>query len=122
MTLFVHAFVTIFVVVDPIGSVPIFLVLTREHSKDQRRRAGFEATLVAALAIVVFAVAGRWVRSLLSISIEAIEIGGGVILGLAAFQLLSSNPRGDLTTQGDERVNIALVPLGDAALSGPWAR
>lgn len=120
MKLFAHAFVTIFVVMDPIGNIPIFLALTRELSRAERRRAGLQATSVAGLVVVGFAVAGRWLLSLLSISIPSIEIGGGVVLGLAALQLLLPGVAGGSPGEADQ-ANVALVPLGTPLLAGPGA-
>lgn len=118
--MFVHAFVTIFVVMDPVGNVPIFLALTREDSKTQRRKEGLQATGVAGLVVIGFAIAGRWILSVLSISIPAIQIGGGAVLGLAALQLLLPGiGGGSLTDTG--AVNVALVPLGTPLLAGPGA-
>lgn len=117
--LFAEAFVTILVILDPIGNVPVFLALTRDHDPSRRRRVAVEATAVAASVILVFAAFGQGILRLLGISLEALQVSGGLVLALVALQLLQ---RGGLAAPGEPVVpNPALVPLGTPLLAGPGA-
>jgi multiple antibiotic resistance protein len=115
--LLAQAFVTIVVIMDPVGNAPVFLALTR-HRPDQRHRAALQATLVAAGVILTFAAFGQQILYLLGISIPALQVSGGLILVLVSLQLLDLVSGGHPTSASD---NVALVPLGTPLLAGPGA-
>jgi multiple antibiotic resistance protein len=117
-TLFVSAFVTLFVIMDPVGTVPIFLSLTGGFPADRVRRAARQAVGVSFLVISVFAFFGERILAYLHVSLPALQCAGGLLLLLVALELLTG--RGDEPTrQGD--TNVALVPLGTPLLAGPGA-
>jgi multiple antibiotic resistance protein len=117
-SLFTSAFVTLFVIMDPIGTVPLFLSLTGGMAADRVRRAARQAVLVSFLVIVVFAFFGQRILAYLHVSLPALQCAGGLLLLLVALELLTG--RGDEPTrQGD--ANVALVPLGTPLLAGPGA-
>jgi multiple antibiotic resistance protein len=120
-TLFATAFVTVLVIMDPLGNVPIFLSLTRGHTLGQQRRAALLASLVAGGVILTFALFGQQVLALLGISLEALQVAGGLLLLVIALELLQ--PGGHAATADDDgrSSNIALVPLGTPLLAGPGA-
>jgi multiple antibiotic resistance protein len=116
--LFVEAFVTLLVITDPPGMVPIFLALTGAMPARERNRAGWQAVALAGGVIVVFAVAGQQILRYLGIDLPALQGAGGLLLVLVALQLLtgkSDDPDQVPTT------NVALVPLGTPLLAGPGA-
>ena len=84
-------FVTMFVIMDPIGNVPIFLSVTRRLSPKQRSRSALLAVVTAALVITGFAVGGRQVLGFLDVSVPALQGAGGLLLLLVALQLLTSD-------------------------------
>lgn len=117
-TLFTSAFVTLFVIIDPVGTVPLFLSLTGGFSPERARRAARQAVLVSFLVITVFAFFGERILAYLHVSLPALECAGGLLLLLVALELLTG--RGDdPRPQGD--ANVALVPLGTPLLAGPGA-
>lgn len=116
--LFARAFVTLLVIMDPVGNVPIFLSLTRDFDTHRRRRAGLQASLVAAAVILVFALFGQEILRLLGISISALEVSGGFILVLVALELLQTS---EPSSSPGSSVNLAFVPLGTPLLAGPGA-
>jgi len=117
--LFASAFVTILVVMDPVGTVPVFLSLTRDETAAARRRASLEATAVAASVVYGFALFGQEVLHLLGISVAALEVAGGLILAAAAVELLHPPVPGTRRPPG--AANVAFVPLGTPLLAGPGA-
>jgi multiple antibiotic resistance protein len=119
MKLFWSAFVTILVVMDPIGNVPVFLSLTRDLKPAAQHRASLQATAVAASVVYVFALFGQEVLHLLGISVAALEVAGGLILGAASLELLHPPPAGQSRLKGS--ANVAFVPLGTPLLAGPGA-
>jgi multiple antibiotic resistance protein len=117
-TLFASAFVTLFVIMDPVGTVPLFLSLTGGFTPDRIRRAARQAVLVSFLVISVFAFFGQRILAYLHVSLPALQCAGGLLLLLVALELLTG--RGDEPMrQGD--TNVALVPLGTPLLAGPGA-
>jgi multiple antibiotic resistance protein len=116
--LFGETFVTLFVIMDPVGTVPLFLALTGTLDHAARVRAARQAVLVALGVIVVFAVFGQRILDYLNITLPALQTAGGLLLLLVALDLLTG--RHDEPT-ATENVNIALVPLGTPLLAGPGA-
>ena len=118
VTLFATAFATLTVIMDPIGTVPVFLGLTARYSQPKQRRAAIQATSVSFGVILTFAILGGQILRLLHISMEALQLSGGVLLFLVAMELLMGTDSSSPDT-GDEGVNVALVPLGTPLLAGP---
>jgi multiple antibiotic resistance protein len=119
LTLFATAFVTVLVIMDPIGNIPIFLALTKGQSVPQRRRAAALSSAVAGAVILAFALGGQQVLHLLGISLESLQVAGGLLLLVIALELL--RPAGGTSTLAAGDSNIALVPLGTPLLAGPGA-
>jgi multiple antibiotic resistance protein len=118
VTLMGEAFITLFVIMDPPGAIPLFLSLTHGMSQQQRRRAAWQAVVVAFAVIVTFALFGRQILTYLHISLPALQCAGGLLLLLVALELLTGREQ-DVTASRD--VNVALVPLGTPLLAGPGA-
>jgi multiple antibiotic resistance protein len=116
--LLVEVFVTLFVIMDPVGTVPIFLSLTSGRSAATARRAAWQAVAVAFVVITAFAVFGQQILSYLHISLPALQCAGGLLLLLVALELLTDNEKEPTATAG---ANVALVPLGTPLLAGPGA-
>jgi multiple antibiotic resistance protein len=117
---FLDVFVTLFVIIDPAGTVPVFLGLTRDRSDQDRKRLAGQATIVAFSVIVVFALFGRTILDYLGVGLPALEGAGGLLLLLVALQLLTGKAT-EPTAAELERANVAFVPLGTPLLAGPGA-
>jgi multiple antibiotic resistance protein len=117
-TLLAEVFITLFVIMDPPGAIPLFLSLTHGLSPKLRRRAAWQAVLVALCVIVAFALFGRQILDYLHISLPALQCAGGLLLLLVALELLTGKEQQVGTSQD---VNVALVPLGTPLLAGPGA-
>lgn len=116
--LFGEVFVTLLVITDPPGMVPIFLALTGSMPKQERNKAAWNAVTLALGVIAVFAIGGRTILSYLHIDLPALQGAGGLLLILVALELLTGkaeNPDAMNTS------NVALVPLGTPLLAGPGA-
>ncbi|MBB6334203.1 MarC family protein [Schaalia hyovaginalis] len=120
VALFATTFTTLIVILDPFGTIPVFLSLTGRMTPARQKRAAIQATLVSSSVILVFAVLGQSILHLLQISMEALKLSGGVLLFLVAMELLMGSDSEEPDT-GDESVNVALVPLGTPLLAGPGA-
>ena len=106
--MFTSVFVTLLVIMDPIGTIPLFLALTSGRSARARRRLAWQAVLVAVSVIAVFAVFGQQILRYLGITVPALQGAGGLLLILVALELLTGKQE-----QPDDipNVNVALVPL-----------
>ena len=113
-------FFTLFVIMDPPGTVPIFLALTSTSTARERKRAARQATIVALCVITVFTVLGPYILGFLGISVPALQLSGGLLLLLVAMELLTGKAE-EPQPAGGGKVNIALVPLGTPLLAGPGA-
>ena len=112
------SFVTLLVITDPVGTVPIFLAITAEWGTRERNRAAWQAVVVAALVIATFALFGQQILIYLGISVQSLQIAGGLLLVVIALDLL----RGETESMsGVTRSNVAFVPLGTPLLAEPGA-
>jgi len=116
--LFGAVIVTLFVIIDPPGMVPIFLALTGTLPAKERKRAAWHAVALAGGVIVVFAVAGQQILRYLSVDLPALQAAGGILLLLVALELLTG--RADDPNRQTPS-NVALVPIGTPLLAGPGA-
>lgn len=118
VSVFLTTFVTVLVIMDPVGSVPVFLSLTGALDVAARKRAAWQAVTVAGTVILLFAAFGQQILQLLGISLQALQVAGGLLLILIALELL--RPEAD-TAIAEIGRNVALVPLGTPLLAGPGA-
>jgi multiple antibiotic resistance protein len=117
--LFAEATITLVVIMDPPGTVPVFLSLVGRRPRPARLRAARQAVLVSLGVISLFAVGGEAILSYLHIGIPALQGAGGLLLLLIALDLLTGREANQPQAQDD--VNVALVPLGTPLLAGPGA-
>lgn len=117
-TTFGAVFVTLFVIMDPLGSIPLFLGLTGGRSSRTRARLAGQAVLVSLFVISLFAIVGQQILDFLGIGIPALQGAGGLLLLIVALELLTD--RADEPAEVRD-VNVALVPLGTPLLAGPGA-
>jgi multiple antibiotic resistance protein len=118
LDVFGTVFVTLVVIMDPLGNVPLFLGLTAGRTNNKRRRLAGQAVLVSLLVISLFAVLGQQILTYLGIGIPALQGAGGLLLTIVALELLTDKQ--DDPSEVDN-VNVALVPLGTPLLAGPGA-
>jgi multiple antibiotic resistance protein len=119
LKLFGEVFVTLLVIVDPPGMVPVFLALTGTMPARQRMLAGTQAVGLALGVIVVFAVAGQTLLDYLHVQLPALQGAGGLLLVLVSLQLLTGKT--DSPEEQGGTSNVALVPIGTPLLAGPGA-
>jgi multiple antibiotic resistance protein len=117
--MFIAATITLVVIMDPPGTIPVFLSLVGRKSVSARARAARQGVLVSLGVITLFAVAGEAILAYLGIGIPALQGAGGLLLLLIALDLLTG--KGSTEPEVVEDVNVALVPLGMPLLAGPGA-
>ena len=125
MELFIYIFAALFSVINPIGTVPIFVGLAQHDSKSERSRVSLWTAIDVFIILIISFFVGQYVLDFFGISIEALRIAGGLIIVSSGFSLLSGKfkkTRGinkkvedDVQTRND----IALTPLAIPMLAGP---
>jgi multiple antibiotic resistance protein len=123
-TYFVTAFVSIFVTLDAIGNIPIFLSITPRNTQAERARLVSRALLMVFVVLVAFALFGNLIFRLFGVTIEAFRIVAGLLLFKIAFDMMEAKPDRVRHTpeedmEGRERADIAIIPLAIPLLSGP---
>ncbi|MEM9579460.1 MAG: MarC family protein [Pseudomonadota bacterium] len=126
----VTSYVTLFVIIDPIGLVPLFVALTQGMSARQRQVIAIRSTLVATGILTVFAIAGEALLGFIGISMAAFKIAGGILLLLTALDMLferrSKRRKDTAETEGEEAQDEfddthdpSVFPLGIPLIAGP---
>jgi len=111
---FVTAFVTVLILLEPLSNVPTFLSLT-QNREQERARIALIAVVAAAIVLGIFALIGEALLAYLKITIEDLQVAGGIVLLVVALQLMSG--REAEAVAGD--TNVGVVPLGIPFLAGP---
>lgn len=111
-------FVTLTVIMDPVGVAPIFIATTAPLNRTQRQQAALRAVLAAGALIIGFAFFGGAVLDYLDVSVDSLSIAGGLLLMLVALEMLRGMDYPDSTARSQD---VALVPIATPLLAGPGA-
>lgn len=117
----VSAFVTLFLVVDPVGLGAMFLALTPQRSSRERAGVAAEACLIAVAILVGAALFGQWLLTVLSISMAAFRIAGGLLLLALAFEMVFGYRQSQASDDGAQYSHPGAFPLAVPLLAGPGA-
>lgn len=118
------AFVTLFVIIDPVGLAPLFIALTRGMTSRQRRGVGLRAVVIAFGVLAMFGLAGDALLTAVGIGMPAFRIAGGVLLFLTAVDMLFERrqPRREKNAQAqDAQPDPTVFPLAVPLIAGPGA-
>ncbi|MVT36398.1 MAG: NAAT family transporter [Euryarchaeota archaeon] len=122
---FLHVFVPMFVIVDPFASLALFISLTSNMNKVQIKRTMEESVFYGFLILLFFAFAGIYVLEFFGISIQALEIAGGLLMLFVGIEMVREGDKPRVTKKGEEVVeeigDVGVVPLATPMLAGPGA-
>jgi len=117
-------FVSLFAVVEPLGTMPIFMALTADMEPREARSVAVRATVIAWLLLLLFTFLGQLIFTLFSINVNSLRVVGGVIFFIIGYEMLqarlSSTAFQQVAPQEYGR-DIALTPLGIPMIAGPGA-
>jgi multiple antibiotic resistance protein len=116
----ISAFVTLLVVIDPIGMGPVFLSLTSGLDEVARRKVALEASIIAFCVLAGTALVGDWLLAELGISLAAFRIAGGLLLFAIAFEMVFQR-RTEREPAGESGNTTAAFPLAVPLMAGPGA-
>jgi multiple antibiotic resistance protein len=120
-TLFIHALVAVFVIVNPFGNVPLFISLTQKFASVERRNAIVKSVVIATAILLVFALIGKALFDLLDVTLDSLRIAGGLLLLAIAFDMLMGRSPASKIDADEERESVAVTPMATPLLAGPGA-
>lgn len=120
----ITAFVTLFVIIDPIGMTPLFVALTQGMNTARRRAIAIRACVTSALLLILFAALGEKVLGFIGISMPAFRIAGGLLLFLTALDMLferrGQRRKGQAdAAEEDEGDDPSIFPIAIPLIAGP---
>lgn len=124
-TILIPAFATLFVIIDPIGLMPLFVAMTQGMSQQRRRSIALRSVATAAVLLTLFGLLGETVLGFIGISMDAFRIAGGALLFLTALDMLfdrRSKRRGDQAaeaTNDEDFDDPSVFPLATPLIAGP---
>ncbi len=132
LDLFIAAFVTFFVVIDPPGVTPMFATMTEGGDSRWRRRMAVKSVAVASAALGAFAFGGQWLLAQLHVSLDAFRIAGGLLLFLIAVDMLferqaerqearAETVKAEQAAHPGRQDDISVFPLAIPLIAGPGA-
>ncbi|MEM6733279.1 MAG: MarC family protein [Myxococcota bacterium] len=119
----VATFVTFFAVIDPIGTVPVFLAVTPQYDAKIKRRIAIRAFVVASAVLLFFLTLGELILDAMDIPLSAFQVSGGVVLFIFALTMIfgESKPEVETRLADDDHQNTAVFPLAVPSLASPGA-
>ncbi len=119
-------FLALIVIVNPIGTVPLFVSMTAEHGDRDRKNIARVASLSVGIVLILAAIAGEHLLAFFGISIASFKVGGAILILLMAISMMHASPTGEKQTKEEAREavdkeSIAVVPLAIPLLAGPGA-
>ena len=125
--LFISAFITLFVVIDPPGCAPIYAGLTKGATPAQRRNMAIRACFIAAIILLIFALFGEDLLGALHIELDSFRIAGGLMLFRIAFEMVFEKrtqrreDRAQKVASTPEVEDVSVFPMAMPMLAGPGA-
>jgi multiple antibiotic resistance protein len=125
--LFLSAFITLFVVIDPPGCAPIYAGLTKDATPQQARSMALRATWIAAIILLIFALFGQQLLGALHIELDSFRIAGGLMLFFIAFDMVFEKrtqrreERAEKIAATPEVEDVSVFPMAMPMLAGPGA-
>jgi len=125
MDIFIYLFVALFSVLNPIGTVPIFVGLTQGYTASERSKTSLVTSINVFIILMISFFVGQYVLSFFGITITALRIAGGIIIASSGFSLLNGNFSKNkginkkVQKEVEARQHIALTPLAMPMLAGP---
>ncbi len=123
MDIFLAAFITLFVIVDPLGTSAVFPSLVRNYKAPQVRLIAFKAAIVSSCILILFGIGGQALLTYLGISIPAFRIAGGLLLFVTGFRMIMGfHDQDQVESEKNvyhDKSDIAIFPLAVPLLAGP---
>ena len=124
LTIILLYFTSFFTLMNPIGTMPVYLSMTSDLTKKQRRTTAIKAVLTAAFALILFALLGKYLFDFFGISVAGLKVVGGILFFFIGFDMLNARiSRLKMSQREAEQYadDISITPLGIPMIAGPGA-
>ncbi len=122
----IQCFIALFIIIDPVGNVPIFLTLLEKYSHKERRNMVRNAVLIATVVLILFTLIGQYIFEFLRVEFYSFKIAAGILLSIISVEmLLGRRSRTKISANIEQEVvdkeDLAVTPLAIPLLTGPGA-
>ncbi len=115
-------FIFFFAVIDPVGTVPVFIAVTNGYNTKEKRKIAVISTLASAAILIFFVIAGELILNAMSIPLSAFQISGGIVLFIFALTMIFGESKPEEETRfAKEHHETAIFPLAVPSIAGPGA-
>lgn len=118
---FLKVFIPLFVVIDPFGSLVLFMSITAEMNRESRKAATKDAVVYGSIILFFFAMLGNVIMYFFGISIEALEFAGGLILLIMGIEMVREGDKPKSARGSEATYDVGIVPFATPLLAGPGA-
>ena len=119
---FIATFIFFFAVIDPIGTVPVFIAVTRPYQVEDKRKIAIKAAFISAMILVFFVVAGELILTAIEIPLSAFQIAGGIVLFLFALTMIFGEGKPEEEIKMVRKSSeTAVFPLAVPSIASPGA-
>ncbi|MCP4596368.1 MAG: MarC family protein [Neptuniibacter sp.] len=118
----ISTYIFFFAVIDPIGTVPVFIAATKGFNEREKRLIALKATLIATCVLIFFVIAGELILTALNIPLAAFQVSGGIVLFLFALTMIfgEGKPESEINLT-DKHTETAIFPLAIPSIASPGA-
>lgn len=115
-------YIFFFAVIDPIGTIPVFIAVTSQYDEKTKRIIAYKSTLIAAVILLLFVLSGEIILRALGIPLTAFQVSGGIILFIFALTMIfgESKPESEINLT-DKHTETAIFPLAIPSIASPGA-
>lgn len=119
---YIATFIFFFAVIDPIGTIPIFIAVTNKFEAKIKRKIAFQATIISSIILIFFIIAGEIILTSIEVPLSSFQIAGGIVLFLFALTMIfgESKPEEELKTINTYN-ETAIFPLSVPSIASPGA-
>lgn len=122
MISFITSIFFLIAVIDPVGSVPVYLEATKEFDRVHKRKIAIRASIIAFLILLFFIVIGQLILEAMSVSLDAFQISGGVILFLFALTMIFGDGKpGEEKSKITDYKHVTIFPVAIPSIASPGA-
>jgi len=123
---FLKTVISLLVITDPVGAIPVFVLLTQGHTSRERNRAARTTSIAVVCVLLAAALGGEFILKLFGISLLSFRVAGGLLFIVMALDMLNARPSRsrqtpEETEEAEHRADIAVVPMAIPMLAGPGA-
>jgi len=110
---------TLFVVIDPVGLVPIFIAITQKEPQVSRQRIALLGVGISTIVLFGFLIAGQMLLRVLDVGLPAFRVAGGLLLLIVGLQMVLSQGEHSASTDPESSIDLAVFPLATPLIAGP---